>query len=356
MRVIFLMEQHIGHFTYYQNLRRAVEQDARVQATWVPITYAQRGGFWERLKFLPPNLRGTLRGRAQARTGLACEYDIAFCNTQVPAALAGEMIERKPYVISTDITPIQYDAMGKLYHHRADRLALLREYKHRANVRVFRHAARVLPWSTWTADSLMRDYGVAAKHIQVIPPGVDTSLWKPISRPPNQRLQILFIGGDLFRKGGKPLLGAFAQLPRGIAELNLVTRVPAPTGESIKAYHGMRANSPELIAVCQACDLFVLPTEAEAFGIAAIEASAIGMPVIASQIGGLTDVVAHGETGFLAPPGDAGKFAEYIRRLADDPALRQQFGAAARARVLEKFDAQKNAARVIEILFEELAR
>ena len=356
LRAVFLLEQQIGHRTYAENLKRAVSADARIVPTWVPITYAQPGGFWERLTFLPAHWRGTLRGRAQARAGLAQPYAVAFCNTQVPAALAGAKIFRQPYVVSTDITPAQYDRMGERYGHRADRLAILRAYKHCANMRVFQNAARVLPWSTWVAESLVAEYGVDAARIEVAPPGVDVEQWSPrAEKPGDGRLRLLFVGGDLYRKGGATLLAAFAELQRvrgDQVELHMVTRSPAPQAGGVIGHYDLQANDPRLVALYQQCDVFVLPTEAEAFGIAAIEASATGLPVIATRVGGLPDVVRDGETGFLINPGDTRDLVARINILADDVALRQRLGAAARAHAVEKFNATKNAARIVEILLQ----
>lgn len=89
---------------------------------------------------------------------------------------------------------------------------------------------------------------------------------------------------------------------------------------------------------------------AEAFGIAAVEATALGLPVIATKVGGLVDIVSEGESGFLIPPGDSQKLSEKLRLLVDNASLRTQFGQAARERAIMYFDARKNAARMAEIL------
>jgi glycosyltransferase involved in cell wall biosynthesis len=70
--------------------------------------------------------------------------------------------------------------------------------------------------------------------------------------------------------------------------------------------------------VYSACDLFVVPSRAEALGQVAMESIACGTPVIASEVGGLPDVVLPGRSGWLFPPGDSQKLAELLRRLAQD--------------------------------------
>jgi glycosyltransferase involved in cell wall biosynthesis len=181
---------------------------------------------------------------------------------------------------------------------------------------------------------------------------VDLRHWQPGPASVSGPVRILFVGGDLYRKGGELLLEAFRRLPPGSAELALVTRTPLAPAEGLRIYHDLQPNSAELIALYQSSQVFVLPTYAEAFGIAAVEASAAGLAVIASRVGGLTDIVQDGETGFLIPPGDGDSLAERLARLVKDPSLRQRFGRAARARAEARFDARKNAARLANILQE----
>ncbi|GAB4216655.1 MAG: glycosyltransferase family 4 protein [Roseiflexaceae bacterium] len=269
LRVTFVMEQHLGHQTYYQNIRRAVEQAADVFPVWVPVTYHRPGGLVERQRLLPAGLRGLLRGLCEVRSGLRAPADALFFNTQVPAALAGGLLRRRPYLIATDLTPIQYDAMGALYGHRPDRNPLLRALKHRANRALFRGAARLLPWSSWARDSLVRDYGVDPEQIEVLPPGVDLHHWQPGPRRTGGPLRVLFVGGDFVRKGGPLLLDAFQSLPPGALELHLVTYTPLAQAPNVVVHNDLTPNSPALVELYRSSDLFVLPTAAEAFGIAA---------------------------------------------------------------------------------------
>ena len=349
--VTFVMEQHVGHQTYYQNLRRAVEQDGRIRGRWAAVTYTGASLLLARLPGLPESVRGALQGMLQVRRALtAGHYGVAFFNTQVPAALAAGLVRRHPYVLATDITPRQYDRMSQLYGHKADRSGPLAAYKHRVSVALFRGAFRVLPWSNWARDSLVQDYGVSLKKLAVVPPGVDLQRWIPGPRQADGPLRILFVGGDLYRKGGATLLKAFRSLPAGTAELHLVTRTQIAPEAGLTTYYTMRPNTPELIALYQRAEVFVLPTEAEAFGIAAIEASAAGLALVVTAVGGLVDVVAEGESGFLVPPGEVKTLGARLAQLGADPGLRERMGRAARARAERYFDAQRNAAWVIEHL------
>src|SRR5262249_2670387 len=78
-------------------------------------------------------------------------------------------------------------------------------------------------------------------------------------------------------------------------------------------------------------DIFVVPSLSESFGVAAVEASACGLPVVASRVGGLPEVVVDGETGLLVPPSDSPALANALDRLIGSEELRVRFGRNGRA-------------------------
>ncbi|MBU0512304.1 MAG: N-acetyl-alpha-D-glucosaminyl L-malate synthase BshA [Chloroflexi bacterium] len=88
----------------------------------------------------------------------------------------------------------------------------------------------------------------------------------------------------------------------------------------------------------QAANLLLLPSQTESFGLVALEAMASGVPVIASDVGGLPEVVEHGVSGFLAPVGDVDKMAEYALKILSDCSTCRAFSKAARKRAVENFD------------------
>jgi len=100
-------------------------------------------------------------------------------------------------------------------------------------------------------------------------------------------------------------------------------------------------NLPLVEEVLVGADLFLLPSESESFGLAALEALACKVPVITTRAGGLPEVIADGECGLLYPVGDVeGMAAGAARLLADEP-LRQSFGEAGRKRAVELFSTDK---------------
>jgi glycosyltransferase involved in cell wall biosynthesis len=85
-----------------------------------------------------------------------------------------------------------------------------------------------------------------------------------------------------------------------------------------------------------------------------LEAMAAGLPVVATDVGGMAEAVIDGVTGFLVPPDDADALARALGRLVGDPELRTRMGAAARARYEEHFSPARQA-RAYEALYDELA-
>jgi glycosyltransferase involved in cell wall biosynthesis len=98
---------------------------------------------------------------------------------------------------------------------------------------------------------------------------------------------------------------------------------------------GERDDVPELLA---GSDVFVLSSRAEGMPLAILEAMAAGLPVVASDVGGIGELVVDGETGVLVRPGDRDALAAALERVAGDGALRKRMGAAARARAEALFD------------------
>jgi glycosyltransferase involved in cell wall biosynthesis len=114
---------------------------------------------------------------------------------------------------------------------------------------------------------------------------------------------------------------------------------------------GYRRDIPDLLGLM---DMVVMPSLRESFGIVALEAMAMKVPVVASRIGGLEEVVEHEKTGLLVPPGDAAALAEAIRGLADNPEKRRNMGKAGRQRVEQSFGLDSTVQRVEDLYMELL--
>jgi glycosyltransferase involved in cell wall biosynthesis len=93
--------------------------------------------------------------------------------------------------------------------------------------------------------------------------------------------------------------------------------------------------------VYYAADTVVMPSLAEGHPMTALEAMACGLPLVASRVGGLAEIVVDGETGLLVPPGDAEALTAALTTLARDRARAQQMGAAGHRRVAAEFTQQR---------------
>ena len=93
-----------------------------------------------------------------------------------------------------------------------------------------------------------------------------------------------------------------------------------------------------LVEILSSSDVFLIPSQSESFGLAALEAMACGLPVISSSVGGLPELVRHNETGFIAEIGDIDRMAKYTLELLTNDKKYKIFSENARARAVNKFD------------------
>jgi glycosyltransferase involved in cell wall biosynthesis len=102
---------------------------------------------------------------------------------------------------------------------------------------------------------------------------------------------------------------------------------------------GYRSDIPSLL---KSIDILVMPSEREAFGMAAIEAMSMEVPIVATSVGGLTEVVVDGRTGVLVPPQDPNRIAAELKGLIQNPQRRSAMGVAGREHVLKHFSLGQN--------------
>jgi glycosyltransferase involved in cell wall biosynthesis len=194
--------------------------------------------------------------------------------------------------------------------------------------------------------------GVAARTCDpartvVIPNGVP--LDRPQRRHParlDEPATILSVGRLRAPKDFLTLVRAAARLPARSARVRIVGDGPDRTEleaeidrlalDGTVELMGERADVPELLA---AADVFVLPSRSEGMPMSVLEAMAAGLPVVASAVGGVPELVQDGTTGALVAPGDPDALGAALAALAGDPAARGRLGAAGRARAEARFGA-----------------
>lgn len=350
------MEQTLGHITHTQNLRTAAAGQADVAVTWIPIPF-EVGGIE---RFVPGyggnwSVRASYRARARlAREHARRSFDVLFFHTQVTALFSLGLMRRVPSVISLDATPKNFDTVGAAYGHRPAGDGWLDSRKHGMNRDAFGAARALVAWSEWTAASLVADYGVPRQRIVVIAPGASAGYFAIGGRrsptDPGRPVRLLFVGGDFVRKGGLRLLDAVrAARTRRAFELHVVTRDAVPPTPGVVVHHGVGPNSPELLALFAGSDVFVLPTLGECLSVALMEAAAAGLPIIATDVGALSEAAVDGRSALVVPPGEPVSLRIAIERLVDDVSIRARLGRGAHALARAKFDADRNNRAILEL-------
>jgi glycosyltransferase involved in cell wall biosynthesis len=196
----------------------------------------------------------------------------------------------------------------------------------------------------------------------VIPNAVDVAA-APRTRHAGDPRRIVTVGRLQRPKDFVTLVRALQALPAGVFELVVVGEGPdrrrveqeiRGLGLSDRVHlYGERRDVRELLA---GSDLFVLSSSSEGMPLSVLEAMAAGLPVVASRVGGVPELVVDGVTGILVAPGDEQELAAALRRLLDDPALRRRLGDAGRARAEERFDLESFWRAHLTLYSRELAR
>jgi D-inositol-3-phosphate glycosyltransferase len=225
-------------------------------------------------------------------------------------------------------------------------------------------------------DQLIEYYNVDPAKIAVVSPGVDLNRFEQtrqcvarrrLGLPVKQPL-VLFVGRIEPLKGVETLLRATAILQERAADLMDGTRVAIIGGDpdtpdeemarlqalwrelglhTTVQFLGARdqAQLPDYYA---AADMVVMPSHYESFGMVALEAMAMGTPVIASRVGGLAHLVQDGVTGYLIPPQTPQALAERMHKLLTNEPLRRRLGAQAREHA-QTFSWSRIAERMLQV-------
>jgi glycosyltransferase involved in cell wall biosynthesis len=242
--------------------------------------------------------------------------------------LAESLIDEFAVVSCADATP------RGLFELSRDFLTVppvVRRAADRIDRKVIERALLCVYSSNWARASAIADYDADPDRVLAIPFGANTDI---APRPPRQlptgALRLLFVGKDWNRKGGRIAVAMVEQLrARGHAVQLDIAGVgpdvvgPVPDGVTI---HGMlRKDRPDEAALLDQlyaeASFFVMPTQAECYGIVFAEAAHAALPSIAYANGGVPTVVLDGRTGLLLPPGASpAAFADIVEQLIADPA------------------------------------
>ncbi|MDD9741389.1 glycosyltransferase [Marinovum sp. SP66] len=189
--------------------------------------------------------------------------------------------------------------------------------------------------------------------LHIVHCGIDPARYDPAPRqgPPH----LTFVGRLAAVKGVPVLLEALSILKGELPGLRVTLIGDGPERARLEQdaadlglrdmvdFAGYRSQS-EVARALKVTDALVLPSFAEGVPVVLMEAMAAGRPVITTGVAGVSELVEHGKSGFLVPPGDAQRLAQAIRAVLADPDRRVEMGRAGRTRVVEDFDIGKEAA------------
>jgi N-acetyl-alpha-D-glucosaminyl L-malate synthase BshA len=212
-----------------------------------------------------------------------------------------------------------------------------------------------------------RELGVT-RDIRVIPNFLDCSAYRRIEATP-LRARLAPVGEKLvihvsnFRpvKRLAAVVEVFARIRRRLAARLLMVGDGPELGEATRLAHalGVAADveflgeQDQVVPLLSASDVFLLPSAQESFGLAALEAMACDVPVVASRVGGLPELIEHGVSGFLHAPDDLDGMAQSALRLLTDETLHRRTAEAARRRAHERF-CDVNIVPLYETYYEEI--
>jgi glycosyltransferase involved in cell wall biosynthesis len=200
--------------------------------------------------------------------------------------------------------------------------------------------------------------------LEVSPLGVDLSIFTPRkARPQPASLEVVCVGRLVPAKGQHVLLEAVANLVRAGHQLRLRLVGDGPDRPSLERaaaqldgaviFEGS-VNQDKVLQIYGDADIFVLASFAEGIPVVLMEAMAMEIPCISTYVAGIPELIRSEVDGILVMPSDDRALAAAIERLIIDPDLRARLGAAARKRVMQKYDLNCNVARLAQLLSNRL--
>ena len=375
MNVLLLSREYPPHVyggagVVVDHLSRALARRASVEVRCFGDNEQTRPGLtvhgyspWERLAggadaAYAPALEALSVGLAMARDPVRA--DVVHTHTWY-VGLGGMLVQAihgLPLVVTLHslepLRPWKADQLGTGYlvSSWAERLAVER-------------ADRVIAVSAQMRADILANFRVEPERVVVLHNGVDAKAFtrterrEALDRHGVREPYALFVGRISEQKGIFQLLEAARQLPEGVQLVlcasspdtpELLTRLQtAVSGRPEIRWINAMLPVEEVVQIYSHAAVFVCPSVYEPFGIINLEAMACGTPVVASRVGGIPEVVADGETGWLVEPGDPAALAQALRIALADPQRARRMGEAGRRRVEAHFSWDRIAALTMDV-------
>ena len=296
------------------------------------------------------------------------EFDVVHDNQSLGTGLLKIAATGLP-VVATVHHPITRDRILDLAASRWWRKPLVHRWYGFLTMQeaVSRQIPELLTVSSSSAADIAADFGVSPDQLHVVPLGVNTTLFKPSSRPRRPGRIIAIASADTPLKGVATLLHAVSRLrAERDLELQLVTKVE-PNGPTHKLIAELGISDivritsglpdDELAALFASAEVACIPSLYEGFSLPAVEAMASGTPVVASRVGALPEVLGtDGACAELVTPADIGELTSALGDLLDSPGKRHRLGEAGRRRALEVFSWESVAAQTVRVYELAIAR
>jgi len=262
--------------------------------------------------------------------------ETAFLKTDIPVVITGDATQ------------------GQLFDYYPRFLNLPKKSiyeNHTVQSKALKKASAALYTSTWAAQSAIKDYAADPQKVYVVPFGANFDENPPrelaLGREKSQQCRLLFLGVEWQRKGGEIAFETLLKLEEmGIqAELIVCGCVPPEkfVHQRMKVIPFLNKNDPrqreEMDKLFLYADFLFVPTRAECYGLVFCEANAFGLPVIATDTGGVSEIVRDGENGYLLPSDAGGSaYAEVIAKIYRDDQRYAEMVRASRAAFEERLN------------------
>lgn len=221
------------------------------------------------------------------------------------------------------------------------------------------------------SEAILNDaepFGLVRRRAKVIRPAIDPDFFVPASQPPiSSPVQIAMVGALIWRKGYEYALMAFRRLLDRVPDARLaivgegeekdrMTYTAQDLGIADRLTFKGRLDPEGVRQILWQSHIFLHASLSEGIANVTIEAMACGLPVVATDAGGMREAIDNGSNGFLVPLRDTEVMAEHLFNLAANPPLRAEIGRKARLRAMRDFDLKDQGRKFVELYQEVLSR